>query len=173
MNGNSADAAAYAGQMRQKLQALLDDKERQLQKAEALGQRILAQQMELEERINQITELDEQQQQQDGENGADDSEMRSQLDELAQTMHGWATENEGLWTGAVTKVIYPCCFEGLLADPPLFRTAPARLERHPRLKETVKLQLMDLLLLNHHVERKTRLIEQTMLVSLALADLSA
>ncbi|KIM23667.1 hypothetical protein M408DRAFT_252856 [Serendipita vermifera MAFF 305830] len=104
LNGNnvSSSPSSYGGQMRSKLQALLDDKERQLQKAEALGQRILAQQMELEERINQITELDEHQQAAGQENG-DDSEMRSQLDELAQTMHGWATENETLWTGAVTK----------------------------------------------------------------------
>lgn len=131
MNGNNAGG----GQMRTKLQALLDDKERQLQKAEALGQRILAQQMELEERINQITELDEQQQQQ-GEN-SDDNEMRSQLDELAQTMHGWATENEGLWTGAVTKV---CCQaeHAPLAEafPP--RTAPVMRKRYQHLKEMVK-----------------------------------
>jgi hypothetical protein len=105
MNGNSShnhDASYVGGQMRLKLQALLDDKERQLQKAEALGQRILAQQMELEERINQITELDENGGGAQAEGG--DSEMRSQLDELAQTMHGWATENDSLWTGAVTKV---------------------------------------------------------------------
>jgi len=104
MNGHSAHnehEPGYAGgQMRSKLQALLDDKERQLQKAEALSQRILAQQMELEERINQITELDEH-----GGTGQDgESELRSQLDELAQTMHGWATENDSLWAGAVTKV---------------------------------------------------------------------
>ena len=104
-NGNSShnhETGYIGGQMRLKLQALLDDKERQLQKAEALGQRILAQQMELEERINQITELDEQGGGAQNEDG--DSEMRSQLDELAQTMHGWATENDSLWTGAVTKV---------------------------------------------------------------------
>ncbi|KAG8836557.1 hypothetical protein FRC18_011149 [Serendipita sp. 400] len=94
-NGRHAE-----GQMRQRLQALLDEKERQLQQAEALSQRVLAQQMELEERINQIAELDE-----NGDPSSEDGEgeIRTQLDELAQTMHGWATENETLWAGAVTK----------------------------------------------------------------------
>ncbi|KAG8832152.1 hypothetical protein FRC17_001904 [Serendipita sp. 399] len=95
-----ANGRHVAGQMRQKLQALLDEKERQLQQAEALSQRVLAQQMELEERINQIADLDE-----TGgpSNDEGESEIRAQLDELAQTMHGWATENETLWAGAVTK----------------------------------------------------------------------
>jgi len=117
MNGNGH----VGGQMRVKLQALLDDKERQLQKAEALGQRILAQQMELEERINQITELDETS---GGGGGAGeggtppDEELRTQLDELAQTMLGWATENDSL-SGAVTKVCLcarACCWLQLLTD---------------------------------------------------------
>ncbi|KAJ7821017.1 hypothetical protein B0H14DRAFT_3471865 [Mycena olivaceomarginata] len=43
-----------AGDMRYHLQSLLDAKERQLQQAGALGQRVLAQQMELEERIRQL-----------------------------------------------------------------------------------------------------------------------
>ena len=90
-----------AGQMRHKLQALLDEKERQLQQVEALSQRVLAQQMELEERINQIAELDETG---SASNTDEESEMRVQLDDLAQTMHGWATENETLWNGAAAKV---------------------------------------------------------------------
>lgn len=101
-NGNSE----MAGQMRLKLQALLGEKERQLQQAEALGQRILAQQVELEERINQIAELDEAGNAGNNPQPEEDkeTEMRAHLDELAQTMHGWATENETLWAGAVTRV---------------------------------------------------------------------
>jgi hypothetical protein len=125
--------------MRLKLQALLDDKERQLQKAEALGQRILAQQMELEERINQITELDEQGGGAQTEDG--DSEMRSQLDELAQTMHGWATENDSLWTGAVTKVGQRphVLVRTMLADLCRQRMVQAILKIFLTLKGTVKL----------------------------------
>lgn len=116
-NGHNGEMA-MAGQMRLKLQALLGEKERQLQQAEALGQRILAQQVELEERINQIAELDElaatasptaaaaggEAGQASNNSEERENEMRAQLDELAQTMHGWATENETLWAGAVTRV---------------------------------------------------------------------
>lgn len=87
--------------MRLKLQELLDEKERQLQQAGALGQRILAQQVELEERINQISELDS------GALGHEDdaqSEVRTKLDDLAATMHQWATENDTLWSGFSPKV---------------------------------------------------------------------
>jgi hypothetical protein len=102
MNGKSHEAGYVAGQMRLKLQALLDEKERQLQQSEAFTQRVLAQQIELEERINQISELDENGDANNQEEG--DTEMRTQLDELAQTMHGWATENEELWSGVLSKV---------------------------------------------------------------------
>ena len=93
--------SSMGGQIRHKLQALLDEKERQLQHAGALGQRILAQQMELEERIKQIAELDENA---PASNTDEESEIRMKLDDLAQTMHGWATENETLWNGAGVKV---------------------------------------------------------------------
>ncbi|CAG7850038.1 Anucleate primary sterigmata protein A [Serendipita indica DSM 11827] len=109
-DGNDMDSSSVGGQMRHKLQALLDEKERQLQQVEALSQRVLAQQMELEERINQIAELDEAG---TGANTDEESEMRAQLDDLAQTMHGWATENETLWNGAVAK--------DTLADTPQFQ----------------------------------------------------
>lgn len=101
MNG---DSQIIAGQMRLKLQALLDEKEKQLQQAGTLGQRILAQQVELEERINQISELD------NGASGLPDdkieSEMRSKLDDLAATMHNWASENEALWSGFGPRVCH-------------------------------------------------------------------
>jgi hypothetical protein len=84
-----------AGDMRLHLQALLDDKEKQLQLAGTLGQRILAQQMELEERINQITEFEV------AKPGDEvgDAQMRDRLQELAGAMHSWEKDNEQLWSG--------------------------------------------------------------------------
>lgn len=101
--------------MRLKLQELLDEKERQLQQAGALGQRILAQQVELEERINQISELD------GGTLGNDDdaqSDIRTKLDDLAATMHQWATENDTLWNGFSPKVCqhYVCMYVSAKTD---------------------------------------------------------
>src|SRR5882762_6734726 len=49
--------SSSAGDMKFHLQNLLDSKEKQLQQAGTLGQRVLAQQMELEERIRQIQEV--------------------------------------------------------------------------------------------------------------------
>jgi hypothetical protein len=88
--------------MRARLQTLLDQKEQELQSAGSLGQRILAQQMELEERINQISELES------GRTGLKDdeieSEMRAKLNDLANTMHSWQHENQQLWSGFGPKV---------------------------------------------------------------------
>ena len=88
--------------MRARLQTLLDQKEQELQSAGSLGQRILAQQMELEERINQISELEL------GRTGLKDdeieSEMRTKLNDLADTMNSWQHENQQLWSGFGPKV---------------------------------------------------------------------
>lgn len=88
--------------VRARLQTLLDQKEQELQSAGSLGQRILAQQMELEERINQISELES------GRTGLKDdeieSEMRAKLNDLADTMHSWQHENQQLWSGYGPKV---------------------------------------------------------------------
>ena len=87
---------------RARLQTLLDQKEQELQSAGSLGQRILAQQMELEERINQISELEL------GRTGLKDdeieSEMRAKLNDLADTMNSWQHENQQLWSGFGPKV---------------------------------------------------------------------
>lgn len=72
--------------MKSNLQSLLDDKEKQLQQAATLGQRVLAQQMELEERIRQLEELDED----------DDGDKYR---ELAETISTWDTENAQLSSG--------------------------------------------------------------------------
>lgn len=89
-----------AGDMRVQLQALLDDKEKQLNLAGTLGQRILAQQLELEERINQLVDTEERLQ----SNPDADAEMRDKLQELADVMQSWETENERMFSSFGTKV---------------------------------------------------------------------
>ena len=74
---------------------LQTQKEQELQSAGSLGQRILAQQMELEERINQISGLES------GRTGLKDdeieSEMRAKQNDLADRMHAWHLENQQFW----------------------------------------------------------------------------
>jgi len=88
--------------VRARLQTLLDQKEQELQSAGSLGQRILAQQMELEERINQISELAL------GRTGLKDDEIkletRAKLNDLADRMHSWQHENQQLWSRFGAKV---------------------------------------------------------------------
>ncbi|KAF7316271.1 PH domain-containing protein [Mycena indigotica] len=84
-----------AADMKYHLQTLLDAKEKQLQQAGTLGQRVLAQQMELEERIRQLQELD-------GDKLDDeqiDEEGRERYRELAETLRGWDQENAELSSG--------------------------------------------------------------------------
>ncbi|KAJ6472662.1 coiled-coil protein [Mycena vulgaris] len=81
-----------AGDMKYHLQSLLDSKERQLQQAGTLGQRVLAQQMELEERIRQLQELDVDKL--DDEHVDDDA--RDRYRELAETLMAWDRENADL-----------------------------------------------------------------------------
>lgn len=84
------------------LQGLLDKKEKQLQQAGNLGQRVLAQQMELEERIRQIQEsvIDK----------PDDEEIdhaaRSKYQELNEAILSWDAENSQLSSafGSSSKV---------------------------------------------------------------------
>ncbi|KAJ7204776.1 hypothetical protein GGX14DRAFT_500974 [Mycena pura] len=81
-----------AGDMKYHLQSLLDAKERQLQQAGSLGQRVLAQQMELEERIRQLQELDADKLDDDEV----DDEARERYRELAGTLRAWDNENAEL-----------------------------------------------------------------------------
>ncbi|KIK68458.1 hypothetical protein GYMLUDRAFT_54091 [Collybiopsis luxurians FD-317 M1] len=87
-----------AGDMRSHLQSLLDAKEKQLQQAGTLGQRVLAQQMELEERIRQLQELDA--------DKSDDEELdletKEKYQELAESLLAWDAEN-ALLSGAFGK----------------------------------------------------------------------
>ncbi|KAK2461201.1 hypothetical protein APHAL10511_006728 [Amanita phalloides] len=88
----SQNAISSAGDMRFYLQNLLDSKEKQLQQAGTLGQRVLAQQMELEERIRQLQEFE------GGKLDDDDidPDVRERYRELADTIMAWDAENAQL-----------------------------------------------------------------------------
>ena len=96
---DSVDAATMLtspvspGDMRSHLQNLLDDKEKQLQHAGTLGQQLLAQRMELEERIRQLQDMEL-----DAGSDDEDAEMsvRERYRDLADTVKQWDTENEQL-----------------------------------------------------------------------------
>jgi hypothetical protein len=84
--------------MRQQLQSLLDSKEKQLQQAAALGERLLAQRVELEERVRLLQEVD-----------ADKSDeitadMRERYRELAEAVRTWDFGNVQL-TAAFTSSV--------------------------------------------------------------------
>ena len=89
------------GNMRLHLQTLLDNKEKQLQSAATLGHQLLAQRMELEERIKQMQELEL-----DGAGSDDglDVSIRDRYRELADAMKAWDTENEQLTSVFGSKV---------------------------------------------------------------------
>ena len=89
------------GDMRLHLQTLLDNKEKQLQSAATLGHQLLAQRMELEERIKQMQELEL-----DGAGSDDglDVSIRDRYRELADAMKAWDTENEQLTSVFGSKV---------------------------------------------------------------------
>jgi len=89
---SSNDPFSTSGYMKLHLQGLLDSKEKQLQQAGSFGQRVLAQQMELEERIRQIQELDTDK----GEDQEVDNEARERYRELADTLLAWDEENAQL-----------------------------------------------------------------------------
>ena len=83
------------------LQVLLDSKEKQLQQAGALGQRVLAQQIELEEKIRHLQDFD-------AERGDDedlDADARERYRELADTVKGWDLENAQLSGAFGPKVL--------------------------------------------------------------------
>ncbi|KAF8905236.1 hypothetical protein CPB84DRAFT_1745558 [Gymnopilus junonius] len=94
LSSSAADPLTFstAGDMKFYLQNLLDSKERQLQQAGSLGQRVLAQQMELEERIRQLQELEADK----GEDDQIDHEARERYHELAETVVAWDQENAQL-----------------------------------------------------------------------------
>ncbi|KAF7975378.1 hypothetical protein HWV62_9715 [Athelia sp. TMB] len=85
-------SGSSTGDMKYHLQNLLDSKEKQLQQAGTLGQRVLAQQMELEERIRQLQEADMDK----GDDEELDTEATAKYRELAETIRAWDAENAQL-----------------------------------------------------------------------------
>ena len=99
MAGHSPSLSS-SGDMRELLQTLLDSKEKQLQQAGTLGQQLLTQRMELEERIRQLQELDL--------DGGDTDDVREKYRELADTIKAWDAENEELSSAFGLQVCCPC-----------------------------------------------------------------
>lgn len=89
-----------AGDMKFHLQNILDSKEKQLQQAGTLGQRVLAQQMELEERIRQLQEADADK----PEDDELDAEAAERYRDLAETIKAWDAENAQLSSAFGNKV---------------------------------------------------------------------
>lgn len=87
MAGHSSSLSS-SGDMRELLQTLLDSKEKQLQQAGTLGQQLLTQRIQLEERIRLLQELDL--------DDEDTEDVREKYRELADTIKAWDAENEQL-----------------------------------------------------------------------------
>jgi hypothetical protein len=84
--------------MRQHLQNLVDGKEKQLQQAAALGERLLAQRVDLEERVRLLQEMD-------AENTDEiTADMRERYRELADEVRAWDFGNVQL-TSAFTSSV--------------------------------------------------------------------
>ena len=99
--------------MRQHLQNLLDSKEKQLQQAAALGERLLQQRVELEERVKLLQEIDA--------DKADEitADMRERYRELADAVRAWDFGNVEL-TAAFTssvRILFPYTPFFLLVEP--------------------------------------------------------
>jgi hypothetical protein len=89
---HSRTTTLSAGDMKFHLQNVLVSKGEQLEQAATLGQRVLAQQMELEERIRQLQEIDADK----GEDDEIDPEARERYRELRETIQAWDAENAKL-----------------------------------------------------------------------------
>lgn len=94
------------------LQLLLDSKEKQLQQAGALGQRILAQQIELEEKIRHLQDSDVER----GDDEDLDAEARERFRELADTIKAWDLENAQLSSAFGSKVYISSSFPPVISS---------------------------------------------------------
>jgi hypothetical protein len=89
--------------LRQHLSTLLDQKSSQLQMLGTMGQEILRQQQELEERIRGFEDEEGEGEDQVGE------ETKARLQELDEAMRAWESQNEGMMRelgGKVSGIIY-------------------------------------------------------------------
>lgn len=102
LNGDlsEGEALASAGNMHKYLQTLLDNKEKQVQQAGTLGQRLLSQHAELEELVRQLQDID-------GDKSEDaeiSAELRLRYRDLVNTLASWEEENKQLSNAFAIKV---------------------------------------------------------------------
>ena len=92
-----------SGDVRFLLQSLLDEKEKQLQQAGTLGQQLLAQRMELDDRVRMLLEMLD---------SGDGDDVREKLGELEETVKSWDAENEQLSgpLGSKVRLCTASCF---------------------------------------------------------------
>jgi hypothetical protein len=100
LTGFATNGFSSVGDMRLHLQNLLDLKEKQLQHAGTLGQRILAQQVELEEHVRQLHEIEVDK----GDDEDLDSDIRERYRDLAEVIKTWDAENGQLSNNFGPKV---------------------------------------------------------------------
>jgi len=107
--------SSSSNDMRQHLQNLLDSKEKQLQQAAALGERLLAQRVELEERVRLL-------QDNDGDKSDEiTADMRERYRELADAVRAWDSGNTQLTTtfsSSVCTLFFPPFFLLVETFPP-------------------------------------------------------
>lgn len=90
----SNDPFSTPGDMKSHLQHLLDSKEKQLQQAGLLGQRVLAQQADLDELMRQLQEMEAEMA--DADDDSIEHEARLRYNELADKIVQWDRENAQL-----------------------------------------------------------------------------
>ncbi|KAK0443325.1 uncharacterized protein EV420DRAFT_1277942 [Desarmillaria tabescens] len=95
-----------ADDMKSHLLSLLDSKEQQLRQAATFSQRVLAQRMELEDRIRQLQEVEA--------DKTDDEDVEPEAvqkyQELTDMMMSWDTENALLSSAFNSSVCPPSCY---------------------------------------------------------------
>jgi len=104
--------------MKSHLQILLDNKEKELQQVGTLGQRILSQQVQLDERVHQLHEFEKEL----GDNQDLEPEVRRRYGELTEMVKAWETDNTQL-TQSFGPKVRP--FSRSLFDPGRTELAPS------------------------------------------------
>lgn len=174
-SGSPSSTHSSAGDMRFYLQTLLDNKEKQLQQAGTLGQQLLAQRMELEERIRQLQDFDLE----TFEDESAEASIRGKYRDLAETIKGWDVENEqlsGVFTakvGGISKCDLAYCMSNIhiraqMVLKHLLHHTPWNclvMTLNEALNDQKLLQVA-LLQLSHLVARRMQLIVLTTLVSM-------
>lgn len=92
-----------ASSIRTHLQALLEHKSGQLQMVGTMGQKILSQQAELEERIQSLGDMET-------DNEEIDDDTRGKLLELQEAMKGWESDNQGIVLELQAPKVSRLCF---------------------------------------------------------------